>query len=1599
LAGLDPAQVQLIEGHGTGTAVGDRVELQVLTDIRRLGSPPAALGSIKANIGHTKAAAGAAGLIKAALAVHHRVLPPTTGCRQPHPLLTQPQAPLRVLAEPERWDGAPARVAAVSSMGFGGINTHIVLRGRAALRPAGRRDSLPPSVRRWAKPAPEHDVLVLEAGSRTELAGLLDRLSGRAMLMSIAEVHDMAATLGHRTGGCAPVRCALVAATGDDLALAAGAASAAATGSSGWKGDLLIDQIAGFVLASGAPARVGLLLPGQAAPVRDQLGELGRLLPNPPQLPVGVHVTVGQTDTAVAQPAVVWQSLAGLALLDALGCEPVAAVGHSLGELTALAWAGCLDQPDVLRLAARRGHLMAERGLADTGMVSLSVGAARAVKLASGTAAVVAALNGRSVTVLAGRRADLDTVLARARREGIAATVLPVSHGFHSPAMRPVVEPWSEALRGVELRAPSRQIISTVTGAPLSWSDDLAGLLVDQLTSPVQFVPAVEQLASRCDLLIEAGPGRMLAGMAADIVSTPVVGMDCGGSGRDLAVATAALVASGAADPAGWFAGRAYRQFDLDTELAFLENPCGVQRVPGQRTRPAGSGEPGQPWAAMVEPVSPVPVARGPLPMVTRSPVEETDLVMRLREQLAADLELPLPAIDAASRLLGDLHLNSLQVAQTVAKVAAAMGRQAPATPLALANVTVAEVAAAVAALPSTVDEPERVDAMGGVRPWVRAFRHDWVPHRPARTGAAADPRDVLTIEIPRHWDVARIAGAMTMIAQRRPARLLLVHQSHPAAAAVGRSAAVELPGTAVTVLDAGEDGSSEPADVGLATETGYLELRRLPDGSLRRLVTALQPLTRSAQPGSPLAAGEVCLVTGGVEGISAYSALVLARASGCTLVVLGRRPADAGPVVAGLASLRDQLGVPERVRYVACDVADEAAVAAAVAAAAGYGAVRGLIHGAGVNAPQRMSAVTAESLAATVRPKVDGLRALLAAAGDGLRLVVGYGSIIGRCGLAGQSEYCIANDWMRFELESWAQRHPACRTHQLEWSVWSEIGMGERLRVLDGLRRDGVEPITPEAGSAMLLDVLAAEPAGRLPVTLLITGRFPERPTLRMETAPAAPLRFADRIRLRVPSVETVIEADLSTASDPYLDEHRVGGVAVLPAVLGMEAMVQAAALTVPTLAQAGPLALTDVDLIAPVTVAEGGNRTVRVAALAEPSQAPGTGTEVAVVLRDDADRFAGDRFTATVRSGPDAAPVPPPRRCFGEPPRLPAQPHPFYGPALFHTGRFQRLIGYRALSAFNVNAWIGADAAQRWFSEFHSPNHLLGDPGAHDATIHLLLPCAPHHRVLPVGVERFSLWRKPDGVLAVTAHERRHTATDYVFDVDLHTCDGTPVASWQGLRLHVVGDNEYFDGRPLGWSLPIELVGPWLSRRLIECGFADVIELAVAEDPEGASDRSAGSLATGLAAALLGIDAENVTFDDSGRLQVPGRHAGISYAEGHVLVALAGQPIGVDWRVPVDPQATDWRKLLRPTGWELAEAMADKAGEEPEYAACRVWSGRHALSALGVGPQTSLRLDAVSEDGLVVTRGDGILLVTARVSTALAAEPMVLAVALRDR
>ncbi|MGH3451826.1 MAG: polyketide synthase dehydratase domain-containing protein, partial [Haloechinothrix sp.] len=357
-----------------------------------------------------------------------------------------------------------------------------------------------------------------------------------------------------------------------------------------------------------------------------------------------------------------------------------------------------------------------------------------------------------------------------------------------------------------------------------------------------------------------------------------------------------------------------------------------------------------------------------------------------------------------------------------------------------------------------------------------------------------------------------------------------------------------------------------------------------------------------------------------------------------------------------------------------------------------------------------------------------------------------------------------------------------------------------------------------------------------------------------------------------------------------------------------------------------------------------------------------------VDVVLRDDSDGFGTDRTTASVRPAPQLREQ---RSVHGRGAREPVragEPHEFYGTTFFHSGRFRRLIRYDLLSAFRVRAWIRAEHAGAWFSAFHSNQLLLGDPGAHDATLHVLLACVPHRKALPVGADRVTVWRKPSGVLRVEADELSHTADEYVFNVDLTEPDGAVVARWEGLRLRAITPPQ----RPE--TLPVSLVGPWLSRRLIECEFADRIGLMTAP-------RTRQSHATaGLVQLLTGGSAGH---DPAGALRADGHHAGASYAGGTLLLAVANQPVGIDWEAvrpdpaPAGPDSGDFADHA------VAELLADKLGEAPTLTRLRVWSAREALCKLGYDQSEPLRVDRITEDGLAILTSGNDQVATARLRT----------------
>ncbi|HYO12110.1 MAG TPA: SDR family oxidoreductase, partial [Thermoanaerobaculia bacterium] len=720
------------------------------------------------------------------------------------------------------------------------------------------------------------------------------------------------------------------------------------------------------------------------------------------------------------------------------------------------------------------------------------------------------------------------------------------------------------------------------------------------------------------------------------------------------------------------------------------------------------------------------------------------------------------------------------------------------------------------------------------------------------------------------------------------------------------------------------------------------------------RRVPVLRLLDDGAADGPlPLGADDVLLVTGGGKGIGAECALSLAMASGARLALLGRSRPESDPELAG--NLERIRAAGATAFYVPADVTDPEAVRAAVARIESeLGPVTGVLHAAGTNAPRLLASLDEESFLRTVAPKVRGLANVLAAVDpERLRTLVTFGSIIGRAGLKGEADYATANEWLSLAAERFARERPGCRVLALEWSVWSGVGMGEKLGTLEGLLRQGITPIPPGAGVDLLKSLLARPLPGP---TVVVTGRFGDPATVEVERPELPLLRYLEKPRVHVPGVELVVDSEVSADTDPHLADHVFQGEPLFAAVLGLEAMAQAA------MALTGTDALPSFENVTferPVAVPPGRSTTIRVAALV---REPG---RVEVVLRDASTGFAADHFRATCRFVPerDAAPR---LLDIASPGGAPVALDPatdLYGGILFHRGRFRRLHGYRWLRATECLAEIEPDGTVPWFGRYLPDRLVLGDPGARDAAIHGIQACIPYATLLPTGVERIVSTGLPnDAPLLFAARERSRHGNDFAYDLELVGTDGLLRERWEGLRLRAVDRI----APPASWNTA--LFAPFVERRLQEILPGAGVRVALERAPEVLSATGRPDSAPAVAR-LLGTNGDPLRHRPDGKPESDGQ-VSVSHAEGLVLAVAGHGRIGCDLEPvsPRDPRV--WQDLLGPERWQLAELIARERGETPDAAATRVWAAAESLKKAGVPHGAPLTLDTTSDDGWLLLR-----------------------------
>ncbi|WP_460062317.1 SDR family NAD(P)-dependent oxidoreductase [Streptomyces sp. YKOK-I1] len=542
-AAVNPADVQYVELHGTGTRLGDPIEAAALGTVvggARPDGTPVLVGSVKTNIGHLEGAAGVAGLVKTVLALRHRRIPASLNFQKPNPAIPLDALNLRVAAESQPWpDQDGPRRAGVSSFGMGGTNCHVVLEEWPAPAPAdaGTPHSVTPATHAGSEAAEPGDTpsplpWIVSARTRKALRGQARRLLTRLENDPDADPADIAYSLAE-TRTRFEHRAVVVGGHRDELlrgltALVAGTPSNDVVTGVSQPTPTTPPTASDATAAPAAPARTAFLFAGQGS----QRPGMGRELYDThpvfaaafdavdAELPFPLREIVfgDEADvvnrTEYTQPALFALEVALYRLAESFGVRPDVVLGHSVGEIAAAHVAGLWSLADACRVVLARGRLM-QALPAGGAMVAVEATEDEVLPLLNDQAGI-AAVNGPRAVVVSGTAEALEQVGAHFRARDRKVTALRVSHAFHSPLMEPMLDEFRAVLAGLTYGQPTLPIVSDVTGR-LATAEELASpdYWTQHVRQPVRFADGIRTLEEQgARRFLELGPDGTLTALA-----------------------------------------------------------------------------------------------------------------------------------------------------------------------------------------------------------------------------------------------------------------------------------------------------------------------------------------------------------------------------------------------------------------------------------------------------------------------------------------------------------------------------------------------------------------------------------------------------------------------------------------------------------------------------------------------------------------------------------------------------------------------------------------------------------------------------------------------------------------------------------------------------------------------------------------------------------------------------------------------------------------------------------------------------------------------------------------------------------------------------
>lgn len=1110
-ADVEPASIGYIELHGTGTVLGDPIEFAALRRaFSGVGDQTCSVGSVKANVGHTDAAAGICGLIKAVLMVKHGEIPPLPHFESANPRLRLDESPFRVPTTLEQWpEGEGPRRVGVNSFGLGGTNAHVIVEQP----PAAVSD-----VRSTAASGAE--LLVLSARTPDALITLAHRLAEHLRLHPDTDLHDVAVSL---RDGRQRMRCrTTIVAESVEVAIAQledvdGSSIRTSSDSPPTRICFLLDgfgsQRSGMAADLYRDEPVFAAAIDECASVASSHGVdvLQALLHTEEPSPVG---SGGERSTRAAEcssmdvpsigyPAVFAFDYALAQLWAEWNVVPDMMIGHSLGEYVAACLAGVLTVPDAIGVLIERGRLIEETGEGVGAMLALSISAKAATQdLPQGVS--VAVVNDSVSCVVSGPTEAVAELESRLDERGVATQRLSSRYAFHSALMDPLMDPVRRLIKAIPLRTPSIPFVSNMTGTWMSGDEATdPGYWAQQLRSPVLFDAGIAEVWRSGDVaVVEVGYGQALASAAlqsrdaprADrivVPSLPTFGTGAPKSMREFMLRAAGrLWEAGVGDPrppAGTARRMSLPTYPFERRRYWLD--AGVDQLTSpplqSGTQRSTAGE----WFSVPSWTRKEQLEERPTP-----PAGETWLVFVDRGGFG-------DAVCSALRRRGE-RVVRVSVGREFRSVDDSFGVRPDEGK---------DFEHLAQALRDTGSFPDRV-----LNCWAADEGNELATHESMILWAQASAAELSTF--PSRWDVVTrgamsVTGAETLRPNAASLRGLVkvLRQEFPLADSV------------LTDLDCGAEPADAARDVlGVLTrevvdrEIAFRGRFRWIPGFHDAELETTRPLLRE---------GGVFLITGGLGRIGMIAAERMARTVPCTLVLITRRgfpdrsrwdDEHEAPVRLLIERIRGVEAMGSRVRVVTCDVADGDAVLAAIEGIRSeLGPVNGVVHAAGITGAAAHASIleeTREGSRAVFAPKVAGTLALHAAlSGTELDFAYLFSSVATILGGLSFASYAGANAVM--DAVAASLHRPSQPWCAVDWEAWRSAVSEPESGVVGTSLEDLA--LSDEEGSAVIARLFEIRPPSQLVVS---TARIADRAALweRPGSSPTNERPLYDRPTLR---------------------------------------------------------------------------------------------------------------------------------------------------------------------------------------------------------------------------------------------------------------------------------------------------------------------------------------------------------------------------------------------------------------------------------------------------------------------------------------------------